>query len=127
MVYFAMTQSLLQYGITAWGGEGLRVVTYNKLLTEQNSIIKIIFKKPNTFPSDYLSKDLKVLNIQQLFYRNSLFYTFKLGLIDIGRKMYNTRKENNLLIQTFKTQKPNKHFVKVGLDLLQNAPHNIIK
>lgn len=74
IVYFAMTQSLLQYGITACGGLG--IVASNKLITAQKSIIKIILNKPKTYPSKNLFKDFKVFNVQQLFQRNSLYTTF---------------------------------------------------
>ncbi|KAL5236816.1 hypothetical protein ACI65C_004226 [Semiaphis heraclei] len=123
IVYFAMTQSLLQYGITAWGGLG--IVASNKLLIAQKSIIKIILNKPKTFPSENLFKDFKVFNVQQLFQRNSIYYVFKLNLINIKPKTYNTRQEKNIIVQTYKTLKTSRHFVKVGLDLLNNMPQYI--
>jgi hypothetical protein len=74
IVYFAMTQSLLQYGITAC--DGLGIVASNKLITAQKNIIKIILNKPKTYPSENLFKDFKVFNVQQLSQRNSLYTTF---------------------------------------------------
>lgn len=65
VVYFAMTQSLLQYGITAWGGLG--IVAQNKLLKAQKSIIKIILNKPKTYSSEKLFKDMNVFDVKQLF------------------------------------------------------------
>lgn len=100
IVYFAITQWILQYGITAWGGLG--IVTNNKLITAQKSVIKILLKKPKTFPSENLFNDFRVFNVQQLFQRNSLYYVFKLNLIDIKPITYNIRKENNLIVQTYK-------------------------
>lgn len=44
MVYFAMIQSILQFGIAARGG--FRVTANNKILTAQKSTIKIILNKP---------------------------------------------------------------------------------
>lgn len=40
IIYFAMTQSILQYGITAWGGLG--IVANNKSIIAQKITIKII-------------------------------------------------------------------------------------
>lgn len=91
-----MTQSTLQYGITVWGGLG--IVATNKIITAQKSLIKIINNKPITFPSENLFTDFKVLNVHQLFQRNLLYYIYKLNLIDIKPKTYNTKKENNNLI-----------------------------
>lgn len=124
IVYFAMTQSLLQYGITAWGGLG--TVANNKLLIAQKSIIKIILNKPRRYPSENLFKEFRVNNVQQLFHRNALYYVFKLKLIEIKPQIYNIRKTNRIAIQTFKTLKSSRHFVKIGLELLNNIPQIIL-
>lgn len=55
MVYFAMTQSILQYGITAWDLE-LGIVANNKLLTAQKDIIKIILNKPEFSIREFIQK-----------------------------------------------------------------------
>jgi len=44
-----MTQSILQYGIITWGGLG--IIARNKILRAQKSIVKIILKKPKTYPT----------------------------------------------------------------------------
>jgi hypothetical protein len=126
MVYFAMTQSILQYGITAWGGLG--IVAYNKLQTAQKSIIKIILNKPITYPSNELFKEMNVFNIKQLFYRNALYFTYKLNLINFKHTSHTTRRNNNkLIIPTLKTLKSSRYFAKVGLELLNNnIPSNIL-
>jgi len=124
IVYFTMIQSILQYGITAWGGLG--IVATNKLITAQKSIIKIINNKPKTFPSENLFKDFKVLNVQQLFQRNSLYYIYKLNLIDTKPKTYHIRKENYIITKTYKTANSNRHFVKIGLDLLNSMPISVL-
>lgn len=49
MIYFAMTQSILQYGISLWGGLG--IVASNIILRAQRSIIQIILNKPKTYLS----------------------------------------------------------------------------
>lgn len=51
IVYFTMTQSLLQYGTIPWGGLGIV-----KLIAAQKSIIKIILNKPKTTPLKTYSK-----------------------------------------------------------------------
>lgn len=116
MVCFAMTQSIIPYKIIAWGG--LRTEARNKLLIAQKWVVKIILKKPKSSRSENQFKELELFSIQQLFYRNGLNYIYKLNLIDIKPKIYKTRKENNLFIQTFKTLISSKHFDKVELDPL---------
>lgn len=64
---------VLQYDITAWGGLG--IVASNKLITAQKSMINITINNP--FPGENLIKDFKVLNVQQLSERNSLYYIYK--------------------------------------------------
>jgi len=51
-----MAQSLIQYGIIAWGG--CNASSKNNLLIRQNNLIKIILNKPKTFPTRNLFKML---------------------------------------------------------------------
>jgi len=65
MVYFVITQSILQYGqygMITWGGLG--IVVSNTTITAQKSIVKIISKNPKTYSSIQLFKDFNVLYIQ---------------------------------------------------------------
>ena len=64
-VYFALTQSLLMYGITAWGG--CTDIALNPLERVQKCIIKVILRKPTRFSSDELFNIFKVLDVRQLF------------------------------------------------------------
>jgi hypothetical protein len=98
MIYFSLTQSILHYGITAWGGLG--IVASNKILRAQKSIIKIILKKPKTHPTTQIYKEFNVLSVQKLFQRNSLYFIYKMKLINLKHKYYNTRLENNIEIHT---------------------------
>jgi hypothetical protein len=54
ITYFAMIQSLIQYGIVAWGGCNTTLI--HKLSIAQKNIIKIILSKQKTFPSKELFK-----------------------------------------------------------------------
>lgn len=56
MIYFAKTQSILQYSISAWGELG--IVASNKILKSQKSIVKIIISKPKTYSSAQLYKKM---------------------------------------------------------------------
>lgn len=118
-----MTQSILQYGITAWGGLG--IVASNKILRAQKSIIKIILKKPKTYPTTQLYKEFNVYTVQKLFHRNSLYYIYKMNLINLKPTFYNIRQENNIEIPFTRSIKSSLCFSQVGLKLLNAAPsHN---
>ena len=67
-----MIQSLIQYGIIAWGG--CSTALKHKLSIAQKNIIKIILSKPKTFPSKELFKLLRVLEIENLYKKQAMFY-----------------------------------------------------
>lgn len=64
ILYYALVESQLRYGIIAWGG------AYNihikRLETTQKWILKIIYGKEITYPTDDLYNLAKVLDIRQL-------------------------------------------------------------
>lgn len=72
LLYFAMTQSILQYGVTAWGG--LSIVGSNNIFKVQKSITKIILNKQKTYSTKELFNKFKVFTTQKLFHRNALYY-----------------------------------------------------
>lgn len=74
-VYYALVQSQLQYGITAWGGAFQN--TIDKLNVIQRRILKIIHKKPNTFPTSTLFEVSNVLTVKQLFVKESILQVYK--------------------------------------------------
>jgi hypothetical protein len=75
MVYFALVQSLLAYGVIGWGAccdSNLRI-----LQVTQKSIIKNMFKYPRLFPSTQLFIELRFLTIRHLFVKKALLYVAK--------------------------------------------------
>lgn len=75
MIYFFMAQPILQYGITSWGGLGN--VTSNKIRNVQKSIVKIILNTPKSYFFVKLFEENNAFTVQQLFYRSSLYFTYK--------------------------------------------------
>ena len=57
-VFYALAQSLIQYGISGWGGT--YDVHLKSLKTIQNSILKVILKKPCLTSTLFLSKNLDI-------------------------------------------------------------------
>lgn len=65
--YYSLVESRLRYGISAWGSS---VKTYiNKLGIIEKRFIKIIFNKPNTYPSDDLHAEAGFLDLRQLYFQ----------------------------------------------------------
>nr|CAH7734299.1 unnamed protein product [Callosobruchus chinensis] len=74
-LYFGLIQSHLNYGIIAWGGASS--IHLRSLVIMQKYIMKIIYKKPRTFPSDELFRFTKLLDIRQLYTQALLIYQHK--------------------------------------------------
>jgi hypothetical protein len=125
--YFAYVQSVLQYGIIAWGG------TYKTLLdplvVTQKAIMKTALRKTQRYPSELIFDEFQVLDIRQLFIRTTLKYTYanrhSMSVIDDSR--YNTRYRNN---NNFSMPRSNSvtgrnsvHYI--SYMLLRNVPDNI--
>lgn len=75
IVYFSFVQSVIQYGIVAWGGA--YNIFMNDLQIVQNKLIKIILNKGRFHSTDDLYRTFKVLNVRQLFVKNCLLKLIK--------------------------------------------------
>lgn len=65
-------QSLLFFGIIAWGGAQNSILS--PLIITQNSILKEGLNKCKKFSSDVLFREANILTIRQLFIKNLLVY-----------------------------------------------------
>lgn len=70
ILYYSLVQSQISYGIAGWGG--VKDNHLEKLNTVQKWILKIIYNKKRTYPSDTLFKETNTLDIRQLFCLNML-------------------------------------------------------
>lgn len=75
IVYTAIVESLIQYGILGWGGSSKTALT--PLILLQKRIIKICLKKPKDYPTNLLYSEFKVFNINQIFHFSLLKYYHK--------------------------------------------------
>ncbi|KAJ8976046.1 hypothetical protein NQ317_014098, partial [Molorchus minor] len=66
IIYFALVESHLSYGIITWGAADNVYMKDVSIL--QRRILKSILNKENTYSSDLLHKDLGILDLKQLFY-----------------------------------------------------------
>lgn len=104
IIYYALVESRIQYAILSWGG-----VLYshlNKLDILQKKCLKIMYNKENTYPSDSLFAEARVLDVRQIFMYNILIYLYKdkknLQKID---HMYETRHKTKDNVQFTTTKK----------------------
>jgi hypothetical protein len=66
MLYCALVESRLQYGITMWGGAYLNSV--NPLIIGQKFIIRVMSKKPARYHSLILFRDREILPLRYLYF-----------------------------------------------------------
>ena len=78
IVYQALVESIINYGITIWGGA--YDTTFNPLKIIQNKIMQIILKKNHLYHTKYLYKELNVFPLKKLFYKASVIYIIKNNL-----------------------------------------------
>ena len=65
IVYLALVQSIIQYGVLGWGGIGKSNLT--PLILLQKRIIKICLHKPLDYPTTLIYQEFGVLNIEQIY------------------------------------------------------------
>lgn len=95
-VYFAQAQSILQYGIIAWGGAFKTHL--DKVTIAQKALLKIGFGKARQYSSDELYKETKVLTARQLFIKTLVTYIRFKHPLSLGMNTHNypTRHALNL-------------------------------
>lgn len=93
-VYYSLVQSQLRYGIIAWGGSYQNHL--NKLNILQKNILKIMYHKPKTYPTEEIFRISNVLPIKQLFILESTSHIFKhKHTLQKTQNTYTTRTNQN--------------------------------
>ena len=104
IIYFALVESRLQYAILGWGG--VATTHLKKLDILQKRFLKIMYNKENTYPSDLLFIESKILDVRQLYFCSIVNYIYKnktdLQYID---HPYSTRNKINLQVKTTMSEK----------------------
>lgn len=82
ILYKALIESHITYGIIGWGG----VLNCHLLRLEilQKRILKVIFNKPLTYPSEELFQETRVYDIRQLY-----FYCISLKIFSEKKNLIN--------------------------------------
>lgn len=96
IIYMALIQSKLQYGISAWGGA--YKTNLEPLVRSQKKFLKILYGKPKKYSTKQLFKETGVLTIEELHEINTLKYIKKQGYLqNIQTKIKSTRYNQNTI------------------------------
>lgn len=125
-IYFALVQSLLSYGIIAWGAAYDNVL--NPLIVAQKRIIKLIYKLNIRYPSNLLFKHCNFLSVRNLYYKDATMQSIKYGaLADNDVIIYHTRyKENqNLILPRLNRAIGQRSFLYLGQKMYNLLPQHL--
>lgn len=104
IMYHALVESHLQYGIVGWGG--ILKTHLAHLVVLQKYILKIIFDRDRSFSSELLYKESGVFDLRQLFCYRILCLQFKLkGSLKNIEHQHFTRYKQHKLLQLDRAQK----------------------
>lgn len=121
-IYFCLCQSILEYAICGYGRANTTVI--HKLAVVQNSVLKIIHRKPRLFSTDRLYKESKVLNIHGLFTKNMCSLVHKNDLLSYHIHPYPTR-QLNVILPKLNRKKSEKSISFMGIKMYNLLPPDI--
>lgn len=126
ILYYALVESRLSYGILGWGGISS---TYLKNIeTIQKRFLKIMLKKEHTYPSNLLYLETEILDPRQIFYVKILHYNFKHSYIFKPlQNIHQTRNKTKENVKTIKAQKTigQRSCAYLGPRLYNKLPQNL--
>lgn len=94
LIYHALVEPHLSYGIIGWGG--VLKCHLNSLEILQKMFLKIMLNKEITYPTDQLFKIAGIFDIRQLFYKFINLYQYKnKNTLNQITHIYGTRRNNN--------------------------------
>lgn len=99
MVYYALAESILRYGISIWGGT--YVTNIEMIKSSQRYLLKVILHKDKRYPTNLLFEEFDVLDITQLYIHSVLSFTYKnRDIKEIIGHQYQTRNKSKECIRT---------------------------
>lgn len=123
-VYFALAQSLLEYGIIAWGSAP--ITHLRSLETTQKAILKVLLRKPRDYPSNLLFRETLVLNIRSLHMKSVLLNFYNCQRRQINHR-FQTRASSrqNLIAYKCKTSLLQRHASITAVKWFNSLPPEI--
>lgn len=125
MIYFALIQSKIFYGISFWGCA--YDITLKPISIAQNSVVKIMCFKKKTFSAWVLYIERKILPLKHLY----VFRVLKMFFSRSGNRMckilkqYNLRRNNLCFVPKINSTLFQKCFMVSAPKLFNNIPNNI--
>lgn len=97
-IYNSLVESILNYGILAWGG--LYKNSLQNLQVTQNTLLKILCRKGKLYSTTALYTDLNIFNIRSLYTYRCLLHKFNPPTTEYVQSTHFTRYHNdqNLLV-----------------------------
>ena len=96
IIYMALIQSKIQYGIAAWGAAyktNLKSIERN-----QKKFLKILYKKPRTFGTKQLFQEIKVPTISELHQIATIKYVKKINVLKTTQKIDRITRTNQTTV-----------------------------
>jgi hypothetical protein len=125
-VYFSLTQSLICYGIEAWGG--CAAFVHERLAKTQKLIIKVIMRKPIRFPTLELFEIFPVLSVRQLFVK-SILCKYHVNLAKHMRsqqiRLTRSSESQNFVVPLFRTTNGQRQYAFFAPKIFNDLPPTI--
>jgi hypothetical protein len=131
MVYYALVQSVIQYGITGWGG------AYDThmlpLSSIQNIIVKVMLRKDISDSNVKLYDNAGILQVRKLYAHCIIQFIFNKKLINhhnvtpSSNIITRSKTCNNLYIAKVKKGLSQRHSSYIGPKIFNSIPENIRK
>lgn len=121
MIYFALAQSVIQYGIVGWGGTFQ--VHLSPMEIAQKKLLKILYKKPRDYPTEKLFKELKILTTKQIYEKNSILQIYKSK--NTFQVSLRPRTKGSIEIKKFNTSTAQHHYIYHGTKLFNALPVDV--
>ncbi|KAJ8947516.1 hypothetical protein NQ318_004993 [Aromia moschata] len=127
MLYFALVESRLTYGILAWGSIGYTHL--KRLEVIQKKILKIIYSREAPYSSEELYRESEVLDIRKLYFLSVILYQYKNknSLLDIKHNYPTRCRLNTYQVPSCHKTIGQKNLLHLGPRLYNSIPENIKK
>lgn len=96
IVYCALVESVLRYGILVWGG--LNNTHLHHLHQTHKKLLKIMFKKDSYYSSKLLFQENNIFNIRQMYTEKLFLYQSKQGNVSKINCEHNLRIKNEIAV-----------------------------
>lgn len=128
-IYFALTQSLLNYGIIGWGACSNYII--DKVDKAQKLNLKIIKRKPMRFSTENLFQICKVLTIRKLYIKQTIIHMTKhlneMPLVSSDRQIRKAAAKGIFQVSYKSTAFTRKHFSALAPRIFNSLPEDFIE